>query len=224
MFTQFNDPVARLRFLSMRGIRFNEGGGDGSGAGGEGGGDGGEQPQYTAPATQADLDRIVEGRIARERQKLAGEYGGDVASVKAMREEFEAYKQSQKTESEKAIDEARKTAETEVAQRFLSKLVSSEAKAIAATLGFNDPADALAVVADVSALVKDEEPDSAAIKAAIEKLATDKPYLLKADAPKVRTRPKPTPGEQRESDGDSPAGKGKAAAALRQLAATRKAS
>lgn len=214
MFTHQFGAYRRRPFLL-----FNTEGAEGGGAGSDGGG---EPTAYTPPASQADLDRIIESRLARERQKLANEYGGDAASVKARLDEYEQFKESQKSESEKAIDEAKRTAETEVSQRFLSKLVTAEVKAVAGVLGFNDPSDALQVV-DQSALpVKDDEPDTEAIRKAIEKLATDKPYLLKAGAPRVRTRPKPAEGE-RESDKDTPAGgKGKAAAALRQLGAARK--
>lgn len=208
----------RLRFMAD---------GDGGGGGGDGAPsgdaqDGAQPPAYTPPQSQADLDRIVEARLARERQKLAGEYGGDAASVKAQLAEYEKYKESQKTETEKAIDEAKQGATTEVTQRFLSKLVGSEVKALASAAGFNDPADALAVIDPAALPVKDDEPDTEAIKKLVEKLATDKPYLLKAGKPTPRTRPKP--GEGDPTDTAATAGKGKAAAALRALGATRKAS
>jgi hypothetical protein len=216
MFTHQFGSARRRPFL----LSIGEGGEGGGGEGG--GGEGGNEPTaYTPPASQADLDRIIESRLARERQKLAGEYGGDAASIKAMRDEYEAYKESQKSETEKAIDEAKKAASTETSQRFLSRIVNAEVKAVAGVLGFNDPADALQII-DASKLpVKDDEPDTDAIRKAIEKLATDKPYLLKAGAPKVRTRPKPAEGE-RENDDTPTGGKGKAAAALRQLGAARK--
>lgn len=216
MFTQQFGAYKNRPFLSSI-VEGSEGGEGASGAL-----DATEPPAYTPPASQADLDRIVESRLARERQKLASEYGGDAGSVKAMRDEYEAFKESQKTESEKAIDEAKKGTEAEVSQRFLSKLVGAEVKAIAGVLGFNDPADALAVIDSSAMPVKDDEPDTEAIKKAIEKLAAEKPYLLKAGAPKVRMRPKPAEGE-RETDTPS-GGKGKAAAALRQLGANRKSS
>lgn len=218
MFTHQFGSFRRPPFLLFN----TEGGDNGGGNGGDSGGAGGnEPPAYTPPASQADLDRIVEGRLARERQRLAAEYGGDAASVKAMRDEYEQYKESQKTESEKAIDEARKATETEVSQRFLAKLVTAEVKAIAGVLGFNDPADAMQAI-DMAALpVKDDEPDTDAIRKAVEKLATDKAYLLKQGTPRVRTRPKPAQGEQ-ENDDTPAGGKGKAAAALRQLGAARK--
>lgn len=207
-------------------LRFNTDGGDGGGGGDgapQGTQDGTQPPAYTPPASQADLDRIVEARLARERQKLATEYGGDAATVKAQLAEYEKFKESQKTETEKAIDEAKKGTASEVTQRFLTRLVGSEVKSIAAAAGFNDPADALAVINPAALPVTDDEPDTEAIKKLVEKLATDKPYLLKAGTkPTPRTRPKPGQGEP--TDTATEAGKGKAAAALRALGATRKAS
>ncbi|WP_404474829.1 hypothetical protein [Microbacterium aerolatum] len=220
MFT--NQQSLRTRFPFL--VFADEGGEGGGGEGAPEGSQDGTQPSaYTPPASQADLDRIIESRLARERQKLSGEYGGDAASVKAQLEEYAKFKESQKTETEKAIDEAKKGAETEVSQRFLSKLVGSEVKALAASLGFNDPTDALAVIDAANLPIKDDEPDTDEIKKLVEKLSTDKPYLLKAGTkPTPRTRPKPGHGEQTTTANE--AGKGKAAAALRSLAAARKAS
>lgn len=173
-------------------------------------------PEFKAPASQDELDRIVEGRLRREREKFA-----DYDELKRKATEHDAYVESQKTEQQKAIDAAKGEASTETAQKFLTKLVHGDVKAIAATLGFNDPSDALQVLgADMP--VKDDEPDTDAIKALVEKLATDKPYLLKAEEsrPKPRTRPKPAEGEK--PDKDNHEGKGRAAAALRQLGVARK--
>lgn len=219
MFTNQHSLRTRFPFLVFADEGGEGGGGDGTQQGAQ---DGTQPPAYTPPASQADLDRIVESRLARERQKLTSEYGSDPASVKAMREEYEAFKESQKTETEKAIDEAKKGTATETAQRFLTKLVSSEAKAVAASLGFNDPTDALAVIDQAELPVKDDEPDAEAIKKLVEKYATDKPYLLKVGTkPVPRTRPKPGTGEQ-DTTPSGEGGKGKAAAALRALGANRK--
>lgn len=207
----------RLRFMT-EGVE--GGGGDGAPSGDAQ--DGTQPSAYTPPASQADLDRIVASRLARERQKLTAEYGGDAATVKQQLAEYEKYKESQKTETEKAIDEAKKGTAAETAQRFLSKLVGSEVKALAASLGFNDPSDALAVIDQANLPVKDDEPDTDEIKKLVEKLATDKPYLLKAGKPTPRTRPKPGRGDTTDTPNEG--GKGKAAAALRALGATRKAS
>jgi hypothetical protein len=220
MFTHQQSLQTRFPFL-----RFNSDGGEGGGgedvttSGDQGGA---QPPAYMPPASQADLDRIIESRLARERQKLTSEYGGDAATVKKQLEDYQKHLDSQKTDHDRALDEARTSAMTETTQKFLSRLVGSEVKALASALGFNDPSDALAVI-DASALpVKDDEPDTDAIKSLVEKLATEKPYLLKAGKPTPRTRPKPGQGEP--TDTATEAGKGKAAAALRALGANRKAS
>jgi len=172
-------------------------------------------PEFKAPASQDELDRIVEGRLRREREKFA-----DYDELKRKATEHDAYVESQKTEQQRAIDAAKGEASTEVTQKFLTKLVHGDVKAIAATLGFNDPADALQVLG-TDLPVKDDEPDTAAIKALVEQLAKDKPYLVKDDErPKPRTRPKPAEGEKPEKDNHE--GKGRAAAALRQLGVARK--
>lgn len=172
-------------------------------------------PEYKAPASQDDLDRIVEARLKREREKFA-----DYDDLKKKAAEHDAYVESQKTEQQKAIDAAKGEASTEVTQRFLTRIVNAEVKALAGAAGFNDPADALQIVDAAKLPVKDDEPDTAAIKAAVEQLAKDKPYLLKAGTTTVRTRPKPADGEKPENDNHE--GKGRAAAALRQFGASRK--
>lgn len=173
-------------------------------------------PEYKAPASQDELDRIIEGRLARERDKFK-----DYDAIKQKAADHDAYVESQKTEAQKAIDAARGEATTETTQKFLTKLVGSEVKSIASALGFNDPSDALQVLG-AELPVKDGEPDADAIKALVEKLATDKPYLLTAGkvTPKPRTRPTVPKGDPAESAGEP--GKGRAAAALRMLNTSRR--
>jgi len=66
-------PVQPNR-LELMGIRFAELGGDGSGAGGDGADDGGKPKSQEQTFTQADLDRVVAERLAREREKFK-DYG-----------------------------------------------------------------------------------------------------------------------------------------------------
>lgn len=56
---------------------------------------------YEAPATQADLDRIVKNRLAREHAKF-----GDYDDLKAKAEKFDAAEAANKTELQKAQDAA----------------------------------------------------------------------------------------------------------------------
>ena len=210
------------RFPRLRFMTDGDGSGGGDGAPSGDAQDGTQPPAYTPPASQADLDRIVESRLARERQKLTAEYGGDAASVKQKLEDYQKHLDSQKTDHEKALEAARAEAAGETRTKLLGRLVSSEVKVAATAAGFTDPGDVLAFL-NSEDLVKDDEPDGDAIKKAIDKLAADKPYLLKAGTkPTPRTRPKPGQGEPTDTPLDG--GKGKAAAALRALGANRKAS
>lgn len=94
-------PALRTR-LELMGIRFIDGD-----ASGEGAGDGekpnddskGGKPDYTPPASQADLDRIIADRVSRERAKYA-----DYDDVKAKAAEHDKLVDAQKTEAEKAAE------------------------------------------------------------------------------------------------------------------------
>ncbi|MFB3980339.1 hypothetical protein [Microbacterium proteolyticum] len=193
--------------------------GDGAGApgggnsGGEnGGGDNAGGSSYTPPATQADLDRIVEARLARERDKFKG-----YDDLKAKAEKWDQLEDEKKTPSEKAIEEARAQAAGETSAKYERRIASTEIKSLAATVGFLDPADALAVLGD-EVPKKDDEIDVDELKKRVEKLAADKPYLVKEASRKPRTRPTPRTGDQQQDDDTAnQGGKGKAAAALRQL-------
>lgn len=174
-----------------------------------------DPPTWKAPESQAELDRIVESRLAREREKYKG---FDDLKVKA--EKWDQLEDEKKTPSEKAIEEARTKAAGETAARYEQRIASTEVKAIAANLGFLDPADALTVLGS-EIPKKDDEIDTDELKKRVEKLAQDKAYLLKEKPRTPRTPPKPRPGEQQQNDTAS-GGKGKATAALRQLAASRR--
>ncbi|MDN5725166.1 MAG: DUF4355 domain-containing protein [Propionibacteriales bacterium] len=64
--------------------------------------------EFTAPKSQADLDRIVEARLARERAKYTG-----FDDYKSKAEQFDELQEANKTELEKATARAEK-AETEL--------------------------------------------------------------------------------------------------------------
>ena len=177
----------------------------------------GGESAFTPPASQADLDRIIQDRIARERSKFA-----DYDDLKAKATEYDQFKESSKTEQQKAIDAAKAEGAQEVAGRFTTRIVNAEIKASAAALGFADPGDAIALFGDISKVkVEDDGPDAEAIKARLSEIATSKPYLLKGEsAPKPRTRPKPQRGPESDET-NKPSGKSRAAAALREFSGSR---
>lgn len=172
---------------------------------------------FTPPASQADLDRIIQDRVARERNKFA-----DYDDLKAKATEYDQFKESSKTEQQKAIDAAKLEGANEVTGKFTTRIVNAEIKATAATLGFSDPGDAVALFGDISKVaITDDGPDAEAIKTKLADIAKNKPYLLKGEnGPKVATRPKPKTGSE-STETNAPAGKSRAAAALREFSGSR---
>jgi hypothetical protein len=152
----------------------------------------------TVYRTQEEFDRAFGSRLERERNKLTRDFEEKAEGLK-------------KTERE-AVEAA-----------FNGRLVKSKVEALAETLGFHDVKDALGVIDKDKLPIKDGEPDSDAIKAALEKLATDKPYLVKTKDEPITKRERGKP----KLPGGNPADpatekKGSAAEALRALAAQRK--
>lgn len=208
------DPISRLHPLILTLD------GDGASGGGDGG-DGNDGGGYTPPATQADLDRIINGATAKVHKRYEGY--DDFKAKAAKWDEYEANAGGgngggDQAAIEAARNEGKAEGEQSTAARYQRRLVSTEAKSIAASLGFNDPADALAVIDPEKLPIKDDEPDTDEIKKLVEELAEKKPYLV-GKGTQPRRRPQPRPGEQQQND---TAKGGKASAALRQLAASRK--
>ncbi len=179
--------------------------GTGEGNTGEGG------STYTAPATQEDLNRIVEGRLKREREKFA-----DYETVKDKAARFDALEQQSKTDLQKAQDLlAAKEAELKDLPAKARREAISFASASAAK-GFLDPEDALAFLpSDIDLSDKD------AVEAALTALAERKPHLLKQGEtlkPKPKGRPKAKDGEEAEDQElEGSSGKERAAKALAQM-------
>lgn len=169
--------------------------------------------EYTPPASQADLDRIIEDRLSRERRKYS-----DYDDMKSKLSEYETWKQSQLTEQEKAVQAARDEGAAEATTTLGRKLVAAEVKVQATALGFHDPSDAIAYFGE-DLPMKDGDADSDAIKKKLGELATVKPYLVKShQTPGPARKPKLPAGTKQDTTQD---GKGRAAAALRQLGTQR---
>lgn len=136
-------------------------------------------PSYTAPASQADLDRIINERLTRERAKYA-----DHADLKAKAAELEQIKAANATEQEKAVKAAVDDALKVERQRSNSVLISAEARALAAAAKFRDPGDAVRFLDLTQIKVGDDGAvDQAAIKAALDTLGKEKAYLLADETP-----------------------------------------
>lgn len=136
--------------------------------------------------TQEQLDAILTDRLARKDAQFK-----DYADLKKFKDEQES---KNKTELEKAND-ARVKAENEakrIKDDSTQRLLISEARAVAAELGFTKP-DKAVKLADLSKAVKDGEIDSEAVKVALDALVKEMPELLSKKTPTV-TATNPTKG------------------------------
>lgn len=176
--------------------RRDEGGHDG----GEGGGTppadtgtGGEgKPEKTF--TQADIDRIVQGRLAKY---------SDYYTVKS---ELDELKSQTATAQEREIDKARNETRAEILATANQRLVKSEARGIASELGFHAPEKASLYLEDMDSFITDDDVNSEALKAQLEKVVKEHPYLVKDSGPASHTdvgigrrgdAPEPGPGTAR---------------------------
>jgi len=112
---------------------------------------------------EAELDRLKKEEAEAEKSRL---------------KETEQYKELYE-KAEKDLETA-STRLTESERKFRNMLIRSEALQTATVTGFADPRDALQFLDLDEVGVSDEwEVDSKAVKSKIEKLAEEKPYLLK---------------------------------------------
>lgn len=168
--------------------------------GGEGGGGGaGAKVEFT-PEQQAELDRIVADRLARERKKAEkfADYDDIKTKLTALEQaeaEREAAKlteterlQAEKAEAEKKAQEAEGKGAAALAAAN-QRLINAEFKVIAREA--NVPAERLAAalkLADLASVTVDDNGDVVGAKEAVEALVAAHGYLVE------KTQPKPIGG------------------------------
>lgn len=158
-------------------------------------------PEYTPPASQADLDRIIGERLARERAKYA-----DYDALKAKAEQFDAAQEASKTTEQKTAD---RIAELEAKSR------QAEARAAAAEAAAMRAEVAAAKGVPAAFITGDSRED--ALKAADELLAW-KNTAAPASAPTGTAAAWLGPGAQApQANGSTHQGKGGGLAAGRAL-------
>jgi hypothetical protein len=179
------DWCDRLDILKRRRGCFVDGGGQGGGGGSQGGGSGegsgqGTDKPYAVFQNEASLRAYLESESKVQLERQAKEFGFE--TYQAMQEAAKTKKETDdasksELEKEKA---ARQKAEGEKKAAFETanaRLLNAEIKIAAASGGFVDPADAVALV-DRSGLRVDEQGNVTGVKEAMEKLAKAKPHLL----------------------------------------------
>ena len=140
---------------------------------------GGDAPKFT----QADLDRVVGERLARESKKYEGfdQLKKDAAELKALKEAQLTDQQKKDAELDGLKTKLQEATTTAEQQRVIiqERLIRAEVTTIATGLGFRDPGDAWRLVDLAEVKIDDDYTvDTKAVKLALEKLAKDKPYLV----------------------------------------------
>jgi hypothetical protein len=139
-------------------------------------------PDTAEPLTQADVDRIVKDRLARERAKFS-----DYEELKAAAGRLAVIEDAQKTESDRLAE--RVTAAEAQVTRANEMLMRAAIATAAARAGAVD-LDAVASLLDRGGITMDEDGTVTGADEAIEALLAAKPYLRAGTtAPALPTAP-----------------------------------
>ena len=150
----------------------------------DGGAGGGGTPPAPTPGgggdegrtfTQADVDRIVTGRLAK------------FADYDAIKAQADGAKAAQETAVAAAVEQAKKDAAAEVIAQVTPALVNAEIRSRAAAAGFRDPMDALSVYGDTAGIAIGDgyAVDTTGITERLQAIAQEKPYLLAPKGPNM---------------------------------------
>lgn len=131
---------------------------------------------YKPPATQAELDRIISDRLNRERARFA-----DYDVVKDKATKYDEHVAASASDLDRAKAEAREEGRSEVRRITDARLISAEARAIAAGLKFHNPADVALVDFSTVTFNDQGEPDASRIKELIEDVVRTRPHLVAGD-------------------------------------------
>lgn len=148
-------PSGRIVWPILGGSGEGDGGGDGGAGGSTSGGDG-SGGSYTPPASQAELDRIVQDRVRRATSKY-----GDYDTLKEKADKHDALQLELGTAADKAAAAARDEERTKANGHWTPRVVRAEFKAAAKGVLTDEQRDALLEDLDLSKYVdKDGEPDA----------------------------------------------------------------
>lgn len=143
--------------------------------------------KFEAINSQEEFDRRLSARLNREREKFA-----DYDDLKAKAEAHDKAVEDAKTESQKAIDAARKEGETTARSAADVRIVRAEAKAALATANAKNPDSAVKLLSlDGVKVGEDGEVDADALKAKIDALKESDDYLFSDGKPATKTALKP---------------------------------
>jgi hypothetical protein len=140
--------------------------------------------EFQPIASQADLDRILGERLARERAKYEG-----FDDFKKKAEEFDKAAEAARTDQEKAVEAARNEGKTEALTQANTRLLSAEARALAAEAKFANPALVVRALDLKDVKVNDDgSVDADAIKAKLKEAADSGAFVI-GDGEKPKPKP-----------------------------------
>ncbi len=143
-----------------------------------------DPPKFEPIASQADLDKILGERLARERAKYP-----DYAELRAAKTEYDKLLDAARTDQEKAVEAAKNEGRTEALTTANTRLLSAEARALAAEAKFASPALAVRALDLSDVKVNDDgSVDADAIKTKLKELADTGAFVLENGE-----KPKPKP-------------------------------
>lgn len=149
----------------------------------------------SAEKPKAFSQEQVNSLLADERRKHDARYA-DYGDMKKKAEAHDKALEAARTDQEKAVEAAKAEGRTEALTAANTRLVSAEARALAAEAKFRNPALAVRAVDLSSVKVADDGAvDAEAIKAALKELSESEPYLIE-DGKTVRPKPDESQGNR----------------------------
>lgn len=132
---------------------------------------GGQQPEWTPPSSQEELDRIISQRLRRETSKYK-----DYDSLRERAGLYDQLLAQTQTDTERAAAEAEEKAYNAAMGRVVPRLVTAEFRAAAKGLLDKDQLDALLEDVDLTKYANDDgEPDLDKIERKIKAVAPKAP-------------------------------------------------
>lgn len=157
----------------------------------------GAEQNYTPPATQADLDRIVSERLARQKAQFK-----DYDQFKAAADELATIKAANQTAEQRQAEELAKWQSE--AETWRKTAVGSRIEAIAAS-SFADPSDAVGSLDPAAYLDAGGQINDKQIQSDLAALLERKPHWRKPDGTPAGPRV-PAPNSAQGSGGGAAAG------------------
>lgn len=145
------------------------------------------EPTYTPPATQADLDRIVGERLARERAKFPT--ADELAQLRQKAEAHDALAQASLTAEQQANARAEAAEAAAAAAKAQANTLAKRTAILAAASQVKDgkpltidPAMVADLLANSDAVTIDDAGQVTGAETAVQTLLTEKPYLAGGNA------------------------------------------